>query len=463
MSSEKSERLDTDSIPLFNYLRQEIPIEDIRDYSSPKRIESIDFVKGFAIVFIILCHTASVWLDTDWIYIYGMVYAALDILGPSLFIFLSALSVVFSIKKKAGILPDNIIRNRIMARGVTIMLLGVLYNVIAVGAIIEGYPFPLSLWGWNILMFIGFSQIFSFYALKMGRMARAVLGVVIIAYSQEIRQFIYFGMDENIGLRIAHYIITSPAPQVTLFPWLAICFISTIFGEYLFEAMQKGTEAAYYVLFKQFLYWGLFFVLFGIFIGFELQSDTYTSFPGMVVSEYTHFELLQIMNQQNYYQFPGMPLFLIRGTASNMYYNLGAALLLIAVCFYIIDIKKKYNYFISIIKYYGKVSLSLFLTHYMFLTFYVSSFNIIFFPFVVIIFIGFMGFFMYIWMEVGNGAGSPEWIMIQIGRVGQKTGKKTKEGLKKTGEVIRKEAKVIAQKTKETFKRKDKEKKGPES
>ena len=102
MSSENSERKDTDSIPLFNYLRQEIPIEDIRDYASPKRIESIDFVKGFAIVFIIICHAASIWLDSEWIYIYGMTYTALDILGPSLFIFLSALSVVFSIKKKSG-------------------------------------------------------------------------------------------------------------------------------------------------------------------------------------------------------------------------------------------------------------------------------------------------------------------------------------------------------------------------
>ena len=74
-----------------------------------------------------------------------------------------------------------------------------------------------------------------------------------------------------------------------------------------------------------------------------------------------------------------------------------------------------------------------------------------------------MGFFMYSWMEVGNGVGSPEWIMIQIGRVGQKTGEKTKEGLKKTGEAIKKEAKVIAQKTKGIVKRKEKEKKEPES
>jgi len=457
------------SPPLKDYLREKIPLEEVRDYSSAARIESIDFVKGFAIVFIIIAHSAGAWLDDEWIYIYGIAYAVLDILGPSLFVFLSALSVVFSIKRKEGKLPDNVIRNRIFSRGFTIMLLGILYNIIAVETTVEGYPFPLNLWGWNILMFIGFSQIVSYYALKMGKTSRAVLGVIIIAYSQQIREIIYLGMDENFGLGILHYIITSPAPQVTLFPWVAICFLSTIFGEYLYDAMEQGTEKSYYLLFKQFIFWGLFFVGFGILLGFELQSHTYVSFPGMFVSEYPQFDLFRIMNQQNYVSFPGLPLFLIRGTAASMFYNLGAALLIIAISFYYIDIKLNWNYFVSIIKYYGKVSLSLFLIHYIFLPFYINSFNIVFFPFVVLSYIAFMGFFMYAWMETGNGVGSPEWIMIQIGRIGQKTGEsvkkeakiiseKTREGIKKASNSIKKEAKIIAEKTKKLKEKKQKEK-----
>ena len=45
MSSEEEKETDTD---LISYLKQDIPIEDIRDYASPQRINSIDFVKGFA-------------------------------------------------------------------------------------------------------------------------------------------------------------------------------------------------------------------------------------------------------------------------------------------------------------------------------------------------------------------------------------------------------------------------------
>ena len=61
MSIENELRAETDSPPLFNYLQDLIPLEDIRDFASPKRIGSIDFVKGFAIVFIILAHFWQKW------------------------------------------------------------------------------------------------------------------------------------------------------------------------------------------------------------------------------------------------------------------------------------------------------------------------------------------------------------------------------------------------------------------
>jgi uncharacterized membrane protein len=149
--------------------KEDVAIELSRDINSPQRILSIDFIKGFAIVFIIGAHTSGFWLDSNWIFIHGVGFALLDILGPSLFVFLSALSVIFSVKKRQGQLPEKLIRNRIFSRGVLIMIIGIPYNLIAIQLTIEGYPFPLNLWGWNILMFIGFSQIISYYALKLSK------------------------------------------------------------------------------------------------------------------------------------------------------------------------------------------------------------------------------------------------------------------------------------------------------
>ena len=418
MESNVKKEKDFDSPTLINYLRQDIPIEEIRDYSSSGRIASIDFVKGFAIVFIILAHYAAVWLDKDWYFVYGLVFMFLDILGPSLFIFLSALSVVFTVKRKAGKMPEKLIRNRVFSRGLIIMVIGVFINLT-----VTYYPFPLNLWGWNILFFMGFSQIFSYYALKITKMPRAIIGIFIIFLTPTIRAFLYNGKDINLIVAFFHFIITSANPSVTLLPWLSICFISTIFGEYLYEVMNKKSENTYRGLFRIFFTWGIFLILTGVLMGYTLQTvDT------MNILEYGHLHLLGIANNQNFFYLPGMPDFLIRGTASNMLYGLGASLTIIAVAFYFIDLKGKLNNIIRMFIYYGKISLSLFMLHFIFMPLYVKQLNIFIFPIFYIASVGLLGFLMYIWIEYGNGIGSPEWLMVQIGRIGQKTG----ENIKKT-------------------------------
>ena len=262
MSIENELGTATESPPLFNYLQELIPLEDIRDFASPKRIGSIDFVKGFAIVFIILAHSANIWLDSANRYLYGLLFTLMDFLGPSLFVFLSSLSVIFSIKNKQNVLPTKVIRMRIFSRGIMIILIATIYNVASLA--IENYsipiPFPLNLWGWNFLVFIGFSQIFSYYVLKIKKVPRVLIGVIIIVISPFIRDFLFINKDLNPGIWILHFLITSPLPQVSFLPWAAVCFISTIFGEYLYDAMIKGTKEAYFNLFRIFFYSGIVLV-----------------------------------------------------------------------------------------------------------------------------------------------------------------------------------------------------------
>jgi len=438
MSSEEDNEVDLDSIPLFDYLKKAIPVEELRDFSSSRRIGSIDFVKGIAIILIMGAHTAGAWLSPSWKYFYGIGFAFLDIFGPSLFVFLSSLSVVFSIRRKKVGTKDKIIRNRIFSRGIMIMVIAVIFNVISIEFTIEGYSFPATLWGWNILMFIGASQIFSYYALKLNKVTRAIIGLVIIFTSDAVRQFLFQGREAgDLISTILHYIIVSPSPMTPLLPWLSICFISSIFGEYLYEAMIGGTKKDYRKLFKTFLYWGISLVLVGIFLGrnsYDLGNDylaaTDFTIGTLPLSEYPHLILLQAMREPtfaNNFIYPGMWEFLIRGRAPNMIYNLGAALILIAVCFYILDIKRKMNNFLSMINYFGKVSLSLFLLHFVFITLFLDSLGIFIYFVVIFGYAGFWGFVMYIWNELYSGVGSPEWLMVQVGRIGQKTGKTVKK------------------------------------
>ncbi|NHJ22876.1 MAG: hypothetical protein EAX91_18175 [Candidatus Lokiarchaeota archaeon] len=438
MSSEENDEVNLDSIPLFDYLKKTIPVEELRDFSSSRRIGSIDFVKGLAIIFIMLAHTAGAWLSNSWLFLYGVLFTFLDILGPSLFVFLSALSVVFSIRRRKQSISEKAIRNRIFSRALLIIVIAIIFNIISIEATVEGYPFPLSIWGWNILMFIGLSQIFSYYALKLSKVTRVIIGLVIIFTSDAIREFLYNGKG-NIFIWILHFIIVSPSPMTPLLPWISICFISSIFGEYLYEAMMSGTKKDYKKLFRTFLYWGIILVLVGMFLGRNSYKEgssfiaaTDFTIGTLPASEYPHITLLDVTNWPTWVHnitYPGMWEFLIRGRAPNMIYNLGAALLIIAICFYIVDIKRKMNIFISMMNYYGKVSLSLFLLHFVFITVFLRSIDLALYVFVVFGYLGFWGFIMYIWNEFYNGVGSPEWFMVQIGRIGQKTGTTVKKEL----------------------------------
>ncbi len=411
---------------------------DIRNNTS-RRIDSIDYVKGFAIVWIVLAHAGLSWFDSDWKYVYGLVFAFMDVLGPSLFVFLSALSVVFSYKRKKGMISEKAIRNGILTRGVVIMVIGVLFNPVSLMTEGKAVGFPANLWGWNILMFIGFSQILSYYAIKLNKKWRAVIGLIVIYFSPWIRDFLYEGREAgNIAIGIFHFIITSPLPQVPIFPYLAVCFISTIFGEFLYEAMIEGTKESYYKLFRRFSIYGIVFVLMGIFlfvprgIAFNIwetglsrvipaQDPNLHAAPGIIVrSEYLHIDLLAIANQQSYAHFDAMPIFMVRCTAHNMFYNLGIAFLLIAICFYVIDIKKKMNDVIRLVLFYGKTSLSLFLIQYLFLPLYTGQFSIIFLPIAWVCYCGFLGLLMYVWLKYFDGVGSPEWIMKKVGSMGKK-------------------------------------------
>lgn len=409
-------------------------INSKEEIQSSKRIASIDFVKGLALGFIMWAHAALSWFDNDWRFVYGFAFAFLDILGPSLFVFLSALSVIFSIKRKKIGTPDKAIRNRIFTRGFVIIIIGALFNPMSLLTSGTSVPFPANLWGWNILMFIGFSQIFSYYALKFSKRIRAISGFVIIFISPWIRDVLFQFKDLNIGTNILHFIITSPLPQVPFLPWIAVCFISTIFGEYLFEAMVKGTKEAQFRLLRIFVLYGVVLVLMGLFLwvprtglalyqwepGWALLNPTSTG-GTIEYSEYLHIDLLRLANNNVInYQFPGMPLFMIRSSAHNMFYNLGAALLIIAISFYYIDIKKSQNIFIKMLIFFGNVSLSLFLIQYLFLPLYIGQFPITLAPFVFSAYSGFLGLLMYIWQKFFNGVGSPEWLMSNLGSRGKK-------------------------------------------
>lgn len=400
-------------------------IQDLNQMETAKRskqfarIRSIDFVKGLAICLIMLAHTGEQWISADWRWAHAILFPILDVFGPSLFIFLSALSVVFSCKKRECIISENVIRKGILIRAVVIIALGVLINLATSHP--EEYPFPMNLWGWNILMFIGFSQIFCYYSIKLSRELRIVLGFLIVFLTDPMREYMILNKDTNPIVYVIHYIVVSPAPHNPLFPYIALAIFSTIFGEMIFEAMIFETPDAYKNTFLSFIKAGIIFTLIGVIMGWDLVA-----FGDLDASDYIFMDYLPIIGESPYFDITVLPRFIIRGTAANQLYSLGMAIIILGIAFYYIDYKNLknpfHNHVINIFVFLGRVSLSLFFIHFLFILLYFRALNVVFFFPVMISWIGFLALLMAFWNKEADGIGSFEWLITQMG--GKKKKKK---------------------------------------
>ncbi|GAH87772.1 unnamed protein product, partial [marine sediment metagenome] len=106
------------------------------------------------------------------------------------------------------------------------------------------YGFPQNLWGWNILFFLGFSQIICYYSYKLVRWARLLIGLTILFLTLGIREVLYFGKDINPVIAVIYFFVVSPFPNYSLLPYAAISFFSTVFGELIYESITMDSDVA---------------------------------------------------------------------------------------------------------------------------------------------------------------------------------------------------------------------------
>jgi len=152
--------------------------------------------------------------------IYGFIIAILEVIGPSLYIFVLSFSISFTLNKKMGTYPEKTNRNKILKQALFLILLGSLYNII----LNPNLKFPINLWGWNILVFLGFSQIICYLAYKLVRWARLVLGLSLIFLTSGIRELLFIEKGTNLIMEVLHFLVVSPFPNYSLLP-----FASTLF------------------------------------------------------------------------------------------------------------------------------------------------------------------------------------------------------------------------------------------
>lgn len=378
------------------------------------RIVSLDVIKGIAILLVILAHVSMTTFRPEWKWLNALIYMILDVFGPSMFVFLSCLGVIFSAKKKRDDLDPNAVRNTVLRRAFALMIFAFATNLI-----INSGLGIFSFWYWTVIQFIAFGQIITFFILKMRKEQRMMLAFLIAYISPSVFNQLTFRMGQagidylsltvgDLGnfYALLYWLFFYPVFQVPILPWVVIPIVGSIVGENLvdsFNMKNEGRKDAYPTFFKGLLFNGIIMTAFGILSGMNVKIDEFG------------LNIVERINASPFIDWPGIPEFLIHSSIPNVIYSLGVGMIIIAVSFYICEIKGYKGRITKFFTFFGRFSLSLFAYHTIFLLFFRDSLGIIgVLIYVIVIWIS-LGFFLYVARYRWKGVGTLEWFIIAAG------------------------------------------------
>ena len=342
--------------------------------------------------------------------IYGFIIAILEVIGPSLYIFVVSFSISFTLNKKLGTYCEKTNRNKILKQALFLIFLGCLYNII----LNPNSQFPINLWGWNILVFLGFSQIICYLAYKLVRWARLVIGLSLIFLTPGIRELLFIGKDINLIVEVIHFMVVSPFPNYSLLPFASISFFSTVFGEFIFESISLNSNRANLHSTQSIIKYGSILLICGLLLPFINIGPVVTA-DNFNPSMYPFLEAVPILTAHTITYIPGLPLFLLKGTPSNLFLLMGLALLIIATFYYYSYVLHKNGKICRILNIYGRHSITIFFVQFLFiLILYQKTTLLLFFPFIILYF-AILGVLFFLWQKNGKSILSLDWMMDKIG------------------------------------------------
>ena len=308
-----------------------------------------------------------------------------------------------------GRIPERFNRNTIIFQGFFLISLGTLFNLITN----LSSHFPQNLWGWNILVFLGFSQIISYYIFKLVRWARFVIGLIIIFFTPGLREFLFIGKDLNPIINILYFVVVSPVPNFSLLPYASISVFSTVFGELIYESIQLDSNNGSLYATNSILKYGTILLICGLLLpfintGFTITGENYD--PLM----YPFLDTPPILKAFPTTFISGIPTFLYAGTPSNIFISMGVALLFIGRIYYRKDILLRRKFKFNIFSLFGKNSITFFFLQLIFLPLFYQKLSLVMLVPFLMVYIVMLGLLLYFWQKYGNSILTFDWMLNKI-------------------------------------------------
>ncbi|MCF2138581.1 MAG: DUF1624 domain-containing protein [Candidatus Lokiarchaeota archaeon] len=365
--------------------------KDRKENGKENRINTIDILRGFSIMLMIIAHVGNYWLIPSDRWAVALFFLVVNVQGTNGFTYVAGMAFGYAWKRNQNFWKINQkekhqnTKNRTRPLKHTIILLGlsVIFNIFAAFFRKDSLWFEY-IWYWNILQTISVSRLLGELIMRWSKYIRGAFAVALIFSGSFLIRWIAPNMNppdlvspisaENLSIRQLIYLIFyNPLYSngiITFFPYF---IVGTIFGEFIYT-YQKITSfhiTAENQPYKRKLYfscsYGIGVILFSFGILFGLQT---------VPNDYG-WHLLDQINLHPAIEWKGLPLFLIANTWQWQLYSIGFEILFTTSLLSQIDFlnfkrmntskrKRKISIW-HLWRNYGRYSLSIYFWHYIFL------------------------------------------------------------------------------------------------
>jgi uncharacterized membrane protein len=347
-----------------------------------RRIKSIDTFRGVSIAVMVFGHFLLFWLRPEDAWLQFWLWAFLQPLGASGFLFVSGISAALSFRNYQNTVKDSdtismtTVRNVYILRATFLLIIAFIFNII--NALLWGG----SIWEWNALQTIGFSLLLAWPLLKTSKLFRIFLGIAMIIGNQLILNLLSSYKGEASLNGILYHLLFFPLDQYIIMNFFGIFIIGTAIGEFMYSINIIEEENKRKYQFKNKL------LIQMLLIGISLVV--------LVV-------IIDLLLLFSIHQFPN---FLIFNSISSVIFAIGMLLTIFSILMLIEVLEKakttkSYTYFF----YYSYYSFTLYLLHNPLALLFTQQFNYIIIWLVIVVGLVIFGFILrLIYKKIGKWA-----------------------------------------------------------
>ncbi len=357
------------------------------------RLQALDFLKGYAMLWITFVHLGSYWGLTSgpasWVSLWRFLWVIMDWLGPTIFIIVTVFGTMLSIQRKEMTNKKRGMFKQALRKFTFMFAIGEIMNLI-IDSINTYKSGPWHVLGMNMITAIAFAQLLVYGLVKLRNrhllavlVTMALLFIPLFLWSYQGVQLDNYGTaileasTINTPQTIIYFIFFYMEAMIPAYSWILLSVASVlVFRGYVafhrFSQKRVRFSSPDHSRFLAHLY--AFHARRFAIIGVALTamavtvSGWFLLLPGEGFTSVV-FRDLTSGDPFSFWFLPGVPLFLIRHTPQYIFYNLGIFLLHFSILFYYMDVKRRPSRVMEKIRVFGKYSFSVFMYSHVFKAF----------------------------------------------------------------------------------------------